>query len=84
MTKFLRLSTALINIGRINRVWIGPKAYQIYFSNPNISGFTLFGVGILSSNQESIHVMEKYHPEDYAIVSDWISSIDAGSREVSK
>jgi len=80
MTGFLKLTSMLINTKHIHKILIQPNKYYIYLSsnssNNGFSGFTLWGTGMISSNNNETYceVCETKHSIDYKIVSEWINN----------
>lgn len=76
MTGFIKLSSMLINTKHIHKILIQPNKYYIYLSSNNgFSGFTLWGTGMISSNNSETYceVCKTKHAIDYQTVSDWIN-----------
>jgi hypothetical protein len=70
MSKFLKLTSMIINKNHINKIIIHPNKYDIYL-NHNINGFYFIGCGLIISH-EVITVCENKSPIDYKNISDWI------------
>ena len=77
MSKFLKLTTFLINTHDIHKIVIHPNKYIIHVINKKIDGFTFgvygFGTGHLSSSVYEIEVCEKKHVNDYKKMKDWVN-----------
>lgn len=73
MSKFLKLSTFLLNTNVIHKIVIEPNKYLIHIVSKKIYGFI---PGYISSYTSELEVCEKKNPNDYKIVSDWISKIE--------
>jgi len=77
MSKFIKLTNFLINTNDIHKIVIQPNKYYIHIVSKKIDGFNWgvgsFGLGNISSYTSEIEVSETQHPNDYKIVSDWIS-----------
>ena len=78
MSKFIKLTTLIINTNNIQSIFIKPNKYIIHIvSNKidvsmwNVAGF---GSGNISSYNNEIEVCETEHPCDYKIVSHWIDN----------
>lgn len=74
MSKFIKLSTIIINTHHIKLISISPTEYNIHFMDNHISGLLVFGIGSVDSNYSNINICIKEHPEDYKIISDWIKN----------
>ena len=77
MSKFLKLTSFLLNTNDIHKIVIQPNKYYIHIVSKKIDGFNWgigpFGVGNISSYTYEIEVCETKHSTDYKIVFDWIS-----------
>jgi hypothetical protein len=73
-SRFLRLTSFLINVNQIRRIEIHPGAYKIHLIPSELSGFTLVGSGSFQSSAETYTATEKEHITDYKIISDWINN----------
>jgi len=73
-SRFLRLTSFLINVNQIRRIDINPGVYKIHLMPSEFSGFTLIGSGSFQSSAEAFLATEKDHSTDYKIISDWINN----------
>ena len=77
MTRFLKLTTFLINTKDIHKISIQPNKYIIHVISKKIDGFTFgvygFGTGHLSSSVYEIEVCGKKHINDYKKMMDWVN-----------
>jgi hypothetical protein len=73
-SRFLRLTTVLINVNQIRRIDMPPGVYKIHLIPSELQGFTLLGAGYLTSQSELYTVSEKDHILDYKIVTDWLQN----------
>lgn len=76
MKNFINLSSRVINKLYISEIIKTPNKYYIYINNHSFSGFTLFGVGLISSNQNILEICEKKDKNDYDIITEFIKKID--------
>jgi hypothetical protein len=74
MVNFLKLSGVIINTKFITQILIKPKKYVFHISYGEFSGFTLLGSGNINTEKLTMDVCEVKNPEDYKIVSDWITN----------
>jgi hypothetical protein len=79
-SRFLRLTTLLINVNQIRKIDMPPGAYKIYLIPSELQGITLLGSGYLTSQSELYTVTEKDHILDYKIVTDWINNNDKNDK----
>lgn len=75
MSKFLKLTSTILNTNYIHKILIIPNKYYIYCINHNINGLTIFGNGVISSNEIEIEVCATNHNLDYKIVSEFINKL---------
>lgn len=79
MSRFIRLTHTVLNTNAIHKIIIEPTKY--YIITKKMDGFSWrfagSGMGSISSNDRcEITVCEKEHPNDYKIISDWISKLE--------
>jgi len=72
MSKFIKLTSVIINTRQINHIYIKPDKYIISIMSSNISG----GIAYFSSNDYEIKICANKHPIDYKILSGWIKESD--------
>jgi len=76
MSKFLKLTTFLVNTNDIHKILIQPNKYVIHVVSKKLDGFVFgvygFGTGHMSSSVYEIEVCGKKHINDYKKVSEWI------------
>ena len=72
MSKFIKLTSFIINTRRINHINIQHEKYYISLMSSNISG----GFGFFSSNDYEIKICANKNPIDYKILQDWIKELD--------
>ena len=81
MTRFIKLTTMLLNTNNINKILIKPNKYYIHIMNKDLNGFGFIFAGtgwidISSLDYESkLMICETIHPIDNKIVSEWIDKI---------
>jgi hypothetical protein len=73
-SRFLRLTSFLINVNQIRRIDINPGVYKIHLIPNEFSGFTLVGSGTFQSSAETYTATEKDNIIDYKLISDWIDN----------
>jgi len=74
MSRFIKLSSLVINSSHINKILIEKNKYEIH----TISGtndFLFFGTGDIS-NKTKIKICEKENPIDYKILTKWINECE--------
>ena len=75
MSQFIRLSNRIINTKFIQRIDFSKdmQMFSIYMSHNNIEGITIFGSGLIKSEQSIIIADKIKHPESYKAIEDWIT-----------
>jgi hypothetical protein len=80
MVKFLKLANRIINpkyISQINHSNIPTFQYVISMSTTSgVRGFNFFGLGFISSNDETIFIFKESSPECYKAVEEWVKNMD--------
>jgi hypothetical protein len=74
MTKFLKFTACILNTKFITRILIEPQKYVIYLDSAQFEGYTLFGSGIVRTENLRMDICKEKHSNDYKSVSDWIES----------
>jgi hypothetical protein len=78
MSKFIKLTTLIINTNNIQSIFIKPNKYIIHIVSNKIDGsmwnIAGFGMGTIHSYNYEIEVCEIKHSSDYKIVSHWIDN----------
>jgi len=77
MSKFLKLSSTIINVSQIQTIQVLPKKYKIHLVSSKHSGFWIYGTGFFSNNKLNYEICEKNHPQDYKTVSKWLNYLDS-------
>jgi hypothetical protein len=74
MSRFLRLSTKIINTRYIETIDILPKLYKISFASKKYDGYIIFGSGGVDMMEHEVEISEEKEPNDYAAVTEWINN----------
>ena len=76
MSRFIKLTSILLNTNDIHKIVIQPNKYVINVVSKKLDGFHwiigVIGLGNVSSYAADIEVCKTKHPVDYNIVSSWI------------
>lgn len=76
MSRFIRLSTFLVNTNDIHQIIIKPNHYCIHVVGKQMDGFMFnfagFGTGYIYPYTHKIEVCKTKHSIDYKIMTDWI------------
>ena len=75
MSKFINLSSCLLNKLHIVEIIKQPSKYRIYLTNSHLSGAIFFASGHMSSTSNIIEICEKKNEQDYKIITNWIKSM---------
>jgi len=80
MSKFLKLTSMIINTSRISTIWFNkesvPKKITINLIQHEFTGFMLYGSGSLWTRDAEIKICEKEDPQDFITVSNWIDKLE--------
>jgi hypothetical protein len=72
MSKFLKLSTRLINVRNIERIGIREDSFKIHVTNNSATGFMIYGSGYYSNDPLSYIIDRVFDPEDFRTVKKFI------------
>ena len=75
MTNFLKLSSMIININRINAIKIYPHVCVIELPSTRISGGLFLASGSISGYNNLIEIYKEHNEIDYNIVTKWINTL---------
>ena len=75
MSKFINLSSCLLNKLHIVEIIKQPSKYRIYLTNSHFSGSIFFASGHMSSTSNIIEICEEKNEQDYKIITNWIKSM---------
>ena len=75
MSKFIKLTSAVINASHVTKILNYNNKYYIHLSDKHINGFMFLSSGSLSSNDHIIEVCEKKHNVEYNMVKEWIKDL---------
>lgn len=76
MSKFLRLSSSVINTSYIRYIQIKQNTFHIEMFNNRIHGTMILGSGNMDVEDESFEVCAEEPPTDYKLVEEWIKNLD--------
>ena len=76
MSKFIKLSSFIINSSKINYIGIKPKLFIIEWTKNDLGGFFFVGSGSISTTNLKMEICAENNPEDYLIMSEWINKLD--------
>ena len=75
MSKFINLSSCLINKLHIVEIIKQPSKYRIYLTNSYFSGTIFLTSGHMSSYSNIIEICETNNPQDYKSITNWIKNM---------
>ena len=76
MMKFIKLSSIIINTNHIKKITLQPNKYYIQFTHNKVDGWFIFGGGTIDSLDDEHEVCKTKSPEDYKIISDFITNLN--------
>ena len=80
MSRFLKLTTRIINIKYISQIHTYDNSFQIMINTNNLTGMNIFGLGTIRWQNEWIYINEDSEKEsdkkDYQIIKDWVEKLD--------
>jgi hypothetical protein len=74
--KFLKLSSAIININKISSIQIYNDKYYINLVNNTFGGSFIGFFGTISSTKDQIQICKQQNTEDYQTVTNWINKLE--------
>ena len=69
--KFFNRSIVL-NTARISKIELNENKYKIYVISSSTFGFSFLGNGVVFGDDHSVIISRNEHPEDYAMMTDWL------------
>jgi hypothetical protein len=75
MSRFIKLTSLIINPRNISYISMKNEKYNLFFIDHKIDGFFLFGSGGCDSTPIEIVVCKNKHPTDYAIMTEWVKGV---------
>ena len=75
MSKFIKLTSLIINTNQLNSILIKPDKYILYANN-RINGYLFFMGGTISSDDEILEICAITEPSDYQIIKTWIYTLN--------
>lgn len=75
MRQFLKLGKYIVNTSTIKHVTVGEGKYFVTLITPEISGFSLFGSGQLSTSDDYITVCAEKNADSYKTLTEWIQVV---------
>ena len=80
-SRFLRLTSFLLNVNQIRRIDINPGVYKIHLIPTELSGFTIVGSGTFQSSAETYTATEKDNIIDYKLIDEWIKNNENNKKD---
>jgi hypothetical protein len=75
MRQFINLGKYIVNTSTIKYVTIAENKYYVTLLTPDISGYTIFGSGTISSNDDYITVCAEKNEDSYKTLTEWIQAV---------
>ena len=75
MSRFIKLTKFIINTRHIVHIQKEHEIYHVYLHNNHTEGFSFFGSGSVSTNDNIITVCKNNHSKDYDIMTSWVDKL---------
>lgn len=75
MSRFIKLTSAVINASHVTKILNYNNKYYIHMSDKHFGGVLVSGCGSLTTDDNIIEVCENKHKLDYIIVKEWIKDL---------
>ena len=75
MSRFIKLTSLIINTKQLNKIVIKPDKYFLHMNN-RIDGYLFFMGGTISSDDEILEICAITEPSDYQIIKTWIYTLN--------
>ena len=76
MTRFIKLTSAIINTAHIKKIMIETDKYCLHLSDQNINGATYFVSGYILSSDSKIEICKEKNITDYTILNTWVNNLN--------
>ena len=76
MTRFIRLTSIIVNTSKLIKIESYKNKYYMYMTNKNINGYVFLSFGSINSSDDIIEICKDKHPIDYQIITKWINQIN--------
>jgi len=73
-TSFLKFfnRSIVLNTARISKIEIQENTYKIHVISSATFGFSVLGNGILFGDDHTVTIARNNHPDDFAMMTDWL------------
>jgi hypothetical protein len=75
MSRFIKLTSLIINPRNISYISMKNEKYNLFFIDHKIDGLLVFGSGGIDSTINEIVICKKKHPTDYDIMTEWVKGL---------
>ena len=82
MSKFIKLSSLILNIAHINKIEIKKDLYRISLLTNSSSGFYIICTGFMHPLTFEYDICAQKHPIDYKIMSDYINKFELDKAQI--
>ena len=76
MSRFIKLTSTIINTSHIKKIMIEPNKYCLHLSDQNINGSKFGWSGYILSNDSKIEICKVKNITDYVIMNTWITDLN--------
>lgn len=76
MTRFIKLTSTIINTAHIKKIMIEADKYCLHLSDQNINGSKFCWSGYIYSSDSKIEICKVKNITDYTILNTWINNLN--------
>ena len=76
MTRFIKLTSTIINTSHVKKIMIEPNKYCVHLSDQNINGSKFLLSGYIYSSDSKIEICKVKNITDYIIMNTWITNLN--------
>jgi hypothetical protein len=76
MTRFIKLTSTIINTAHIKKIMIEADKYCLHLSDQNINGSKFCWSGYITSSNSKIEICKVKNITDYTIMNTWVNNLN--------
>jgi len=76
MTRFIKLTSTIINTAHIKKIMIHADTYYLHLSDQNINGSKFGWSGYILSSDSKIEICKVKNITDYTIMNTWVNNLN--------
>jgi hypothetical protein len=84
MTRFIKLTSTIINTSHIKKIIIHNDKYCLHLNDQNINGDKFCWSGYITSSDSKIEICKHKNITDYTIMNTWILNLNPSITRLSK